>query len=133
MKNFLILAALCFSFAIPAFSQQGADAPASKEDVEKYLQAVHSHEMMQQMAQAMSKPMHQMVHEQYLKDKDKLPADFEDRLNKIMDNMMKQMPFDEMMAAMIPTYQKHFTTGDMEALTATVLLCVPCWRAQCRC
>lgn len=118
MKNFFILATLCFGLAIPAFSQQGSDAPATKEDVEKYLQAIHSHEMMKQMAEAMSKPMHKMVHEQYLKDKDKLPADFEDRMNKIMDNMMKEMPFDEMMDAMIPTYQKHFTTGDMEALTA---------------
>jgi uncharacterized protein len=66
----------------------------------------------------MSKPMHKMLHEQYLKAKDKLPADFEDRMNKVMDNMMNEMPFDQMMDAMIPTYQKHFTTGDMEALTA---------------
>ena len=118
VKNFLVLATLCFGLAIPAFSQQGSDSPATKEDVEKYLQAIHSHEMMKQMAEAMSKPMHNMVHEQYLKDKDKLPADFEDRMNKVMDNMMKEMPFDQMMDAMIPTYQKHFTTGDMEALTA---------------
>ena len=33
-----------------------------------------------------------------------------------VDDMMKDMPFDEMMQAMVPTYQKHFTKGDLDAL-----------------
>jgi len=28
------------------------------------------------------------------------------------------MPFDEMIQAMVPAYQKHFTKGDMDALVA---------------
>jgi len=72
--------------------------------------------MMLKMMDAMAKPMHQLVHDRYLKEKDKLPADFEARMNKMMDDMMKDMPFDEMMQAMVPTYQKHFTKGDMDAL-----------------
>jgi hypothetical protein len=60
--------------------------------------------------------MQQMNHDRYLKDKDKLPADFEARTNKMMDDMMKDMPFDEMKQAMVPTYQKHFTKGDMDGL-----------------
>jgi hypothetical protein len=71
-----------------------------------------------QMMQAMSKPMHQMIHEQFEKDKDKLPADFEERVNRIMDEMMQSLPFDEMLTAMEPTYEHHFTHGDMVALTA---------------
>jgi hypothetical protein len=94
----------------------GANAPASKEDVERYLQAVHSQDMMRKMMDAMTKSMQQMNHDRYLKDKDKLPADFEARTNKMMDDMMKDMPFDEMMQAMVPTYQKHFTKGDMDGL-----------------
>jgi uncharacterized protein len=35
-----------------------------------------------------------------------------------MDEMMKEMPFDEIIQAMIPAYQKHFTKGDMDALIA---------------
>lgn len=93
-----------------------ADAPATKEDVEAYLALVHSKEMAVNMIAAMTKPMHQMMHEQYLKNKDKLPLDFEARMNKQMDDMMKNMPFDEMLDAMVPSYQKHFTKGDMEAL-----------------
>lgn len=101
-----------------AAQQNPADAPATKEDIQKYLQIMHSREMMLKMVDAMSKPMHQMMHEQYLKDKDNLPADFEARMNKKMDERLKSFPWDEMLDAMVPVYQKHFTKGDVEALMA---------------
>ena len=119
MKRILTIATLCLAFCLTGLAQQNAaDAPATKEDVQKYLDVLHSHDMMEQMIEAMSKPMHQMMHEQYLKEKDKLPADFEARMNAIMDDMMKKMPFDEMMEAMIPSYQKHLTKGEIDALVA---------------
>jgi hypothetical protein len=100
------------------FGQQTtSDTPATKEDVQKYLEVMHSREMMAQMVEAMSKPMHQMIHEQFLKDKDKLPPDFEARMNKTMDDTMKSFPWDEMLQSMVPVYQKHFTKGDISALT----------------
>jgi uncharacterized protein len=70
------------------------------------------------MMAAMAKPMHQMVHDEYVKDKDKLPANFEERTNKTMDDLFQDMPFDEMMQAMVPVYQKHLTKGDIDALVA---------------
>jgi uncharacterized protein len=77
---------------------------------------MHSREMMTKMMEAMSKPMHQMMHEQFLKDKDKLPPDFEQRMNKMMDGYMKNLPVEEMLQAMVPAYQKHLTKGDIDAL-----------------
>ena len=74
--------------------------------------------MMQKMADAMAKPMHQMVHDQFMRDKDKLPPDFDARMNKMMDDMLRDMPWDEMMNAMIPAYQKHLTRGDVNQLIA---------------
>jgi hypothetical protein len=118
VNRFLVAAILCVGFSLNGLAQTSTDAPASKEDVERYFQAVHSHDMMQKMLVAMSKPMQQMAHEQCSKDKDNLPADCEARMNKFMDGMMKQMPFDEMMEAMVPAYQKHFTKSDMDALIA---------------
>jgi hypothetical protein len=117
LTRFFLAVALCSVLTCVGFAQT-ADAPASKEDVERYFHAIHSHEMMQQMIEAMSKPMHKMVHEQFEKDKDKLPADFEARMNKIMDHMMQGMPIDEMMDAMVPTYQNHLTKGDVDSLIA---------------
>jgi hypothetical protein len=79
---------------------------------------MHSHDMMLKMVEAMSAPMHQAAHDQCERDKDKLPADCEERINKLLDGMMKEIPFDQMMQAMVPAYQKHFTKGDMDALIA---------------
>jgi len=118
VNRFLVAAILCIGFSWTALAQTPADAPASKEDVEKYFEATHSHEMMLKMLEAMSKPMRQMAHDQCAKDKENLPADCEARINKARDDMWKQIPFDEMMQAMVPTFQKHFTKGDMDALVA---------------
>jgi uncharacterized protein len=119
MKRIFLALAVCLAFALSGLAQQSpADAPASKEDVQKYLEVMHSREMMTKMIDAMSKPMHQMMHEQYLKDKDKLPADFEERMNKVMDDYMKNLPFEEMLQAMIPAYQKHLTKRDIDGLVA---------------
>ncbi len=118
MKRFFLPALLCLSFCCFALAQQTDDTPATKEDVQRYFDVTHSHEMMQQMVDAMAKPMHQMVHDQYMKDRDKLPADFEEQMNKTMDNMFKDIPWDEMLDSMKPAYQKHLSKGDLEAIIA---------------
>jgi uncharacterized protein len=119
MRRIPLMFLLCLLSCSFGFAQQNpADQPATKEDVEKYLQAMHSHEMMQKMLKSMMGPMHQIVHEQYVRNQDKLPADFEAHMNAYMDDMMTQLPWGEMMDAMIPAYQKHFTKGDLQALTA---------------
>ena len=124
MRNILMIAMLCLAFCLSVLAQEKvttsagpADAPATAEDVQKYLDAMHSHEMMKQMTEAMLQPMHKMMHEQYLKDKDRLPPDFEERMNKVTDDMLQKMPWDEIMQSMVPIYQKHFTKGEMAALT----------------
>jgi uncharacterized protein len=119
MKRVLFAAILCLFLGSGLLAQQGpADAPASREDVERYLQAMHSHEMMHKVADAMAKPLHKMLHDEFLKDKDKLPPDFEPRMTKEMDQMFAQMPWDEMLDAMVPVYQKYLTKGDVDALIA---------------
>jgi len=118
-RRILVLLTFYFALALSLNAQQmGNDAPASKEDIERYLDAIHSHDMMKQIMQAMSKPMHDMVHQQFIKDQDKLPADFEARMTRVVDDMFNNMPFDDMMQAMVPVYQKHFTHGDIQALIA---------------
>ena len=90
MKNFLICTTICCALIDAGRAQQNpADAPPTQADVEKYMQVMHSREMIDQMLDSMSKPMHQMVHETYVKDQDKLPADFETRINRMMDDMLR--------------------------------------------
>ena len=119
MKRILLVILLGLSTGVLSFAQQTAsDAPATKEDILKYLEVMHSRELMKQTVDAMLKPMHQMLHEQYLKDKDKLPPDFEARTTKIMDEWMRSFPWDEVLQSMVPVYQKHFTKGDVNAIVA---------------
>ncbi len=119
MRGFLIAALLCFAFCWTCSAEDASnDAPATREDVQQYFAAVHSHDMMNQMVAAMMKPMHQIIHDQYLKDKEKLPPDFEVQMNALLDDMMKDLPWDEMMDAMVPSYQKHFTKADIAYLTS---------------
>lgn len=118
MKNILTTLVLCLALCAPVLAQNAADQPASKADVERYMEAMHSHQMMDQMVVAMSQPIQKMLHEQYEKNKDRLPADFEERTSKEMEDMLKDIPWDDMLQAMVPAYQKHFTKGDMDSLTA---------------
>src|SRR5258708_26563955 len=101
MNRFLLAAIVCATFGWNGFAQTAADAPASKEDVERYFHAVHSHDMMQKMMEAMSKPMHQMVREQCIKDQDKLPSDCEARIDKMTHDIMIQIAYVQMTHAML--------------------------------
>lgn len=59
----------------------------------------------------------QMIHEQYLKDKNKLPADFEERMNSFLAETLKSFPWQQVLDSMVPVYQKHFSKGDLQALS----------------
>ena len=119
MKRIPLATILCLSTSVVCAGQQTAsDTPATKEDIQKYFEVMHSREMTSKIIDAMLKPMHQMIHEEYLKGKDKLPPDFESRMNKQMDDFMTSFPFDELFQAMAPVYQKHFTKGDIDYFIA---------------
>ncbi len=47
MNRFLTAAILCFGLSLCSFAQTASDAPATKEDIEKYFRAIHAHDMMQ--------------------------------------------------------------------------------------
>lgn len=115
---------LCFLAAVLALSwtslaqTNAADSPATREDVQRYLQVVHSQDMAKKMAGAMSQGMRQLLHQQYLKHKDELPPDYETRMTAMMNDLLNDMPWDDMIQAMAPVYQKHFTKGDIDSLIA---------------
>jgi uncharacterized protein len=119
MKRLLCVAGIVLVLSWTCVAQtSAADSPATKEDVERFLQASHSRDLTKKMAVAMSQGMHQMLHQQYLLHKDELPPDYEARMSTKMDEMLQNMPWDEMMQAMAPVYQKHFTKGDIDNLVA---------------
>jgi hypothetical protein len=118
MKRFLTTITLCLAFGVYGFAQGSDDTPATKEDIQRYFDVMHSRDLINKMMEAMLKPMHQMMHDQYMKDKDKLPADFETRMNRIIDDMLREMPWEEIIQAEMPAFQKHLTKGDIDSIVA---------------
>ena len=115
MKRPALALLACLVFASISFAQQNdANAPASKADIQRYLDAMQTRDMMKSMMQVMTTQMHKIVHEQMQK-KQNLPPEAEERLNKSTDDMVKNFPVDEMLDAIIPVYQKYFTKGDVDA------------------
>ena len=111
----LIILLVC-STGISA-QQSAADAPASKDDVQRYLDVMHRREMMDKMLDQMSKVQRQMIHQQYLNDKDKLPPDFEENMNSFLEKTLRSFPWQQVLDSMVPVYQKHFSKGDLQALS----------------
>jgi hypothetical protein len=119
MKRFLLTTSLFLVFPMVGAAQQSvADTPATKEDVEKYLEVTHSRAMTTQIMDVMAKQVRQMVHQQLAKDLAKLPPDFESRMAKMTDEMLKNFPVNEMIEAMIPVYEKHWTKSDVQVMVA---------------
>lgn len=78
---------------------------------------MHTRELVRSMLEAMRKQMHQTIHAQVSKLPN-LPPDFEERENRLIDETWQDLPLDEMLQAMIPVYEKHFTKGDIDGLVA---------------
>src|SRR6202142_1894536 len=116
MKRAALGLVVVLIMASVSFGQQNpTDAPASKEDIQRYLDAMHTREMVKSMMETMTKQMHKMTHEM-LQKQSNVPADFEARENKTLDDMFKDFPIDELIDAMIPVYKKHMENNDVNVL-----------------
>ncbi len=118
MKRSALLLITCLLLSSASFAQQNpADVPASKEDIEKYLDIMHSRDMMKNLMDAMSKQVRQRLKERLEKEPGMTPEK-EDRAIKMETDIFSNLPIDEMINVMIPIYQKHFTKGDIDGLVA---------------
>jgi uncharacterized protein len=119
MKRVFLALTACLIVSLPGIAQQSpADSPATKEDIERYLEVTHSRDMMKQMMDVMAKSIREMAHDQLSKDRASLPPDAEARMNKRTDELLRSLPIEEMLQAMIPVYQKHWTKGDVDNMIA---------------
>jgi uncharacterized protein len=106
---------LVVAIGLPCAAQTADTDPATKDDVILFFRTMHSHDMIEKIMQVQSQTMQQMFRDQLAKDKS-IPPDFDARWSKMMDELIKGLPLDEMTEAMIPAYQKYFTRGDIAAM-----------------
>src|SRR5271169_885520 len=118
MKSLLVVILLCVGSATVCVAQQPpADQPASKADIDRYYQAMHVRELMKSTMEVVFKQMRQTMRDE-LQKVPNLPPDAEEKMNKMYDDLLKNAPLDDILDAMEPVYQKHFTKGDIDSLIA---------------
>ena len=118
MKRSALLLIACLLLGSVSFARRNpADAPASKADIEKYLDATQTRERVKTIMDLVSKQMHKNLIERLQKDPGTTPEQM-DHTSKMADNILEQLPIDEMIDAMVPVYQKHLTKGNINDILA---------------
>jgi hypothetical protein len=115
MKVFWIVA-LCLAVSGPVLAQSADSEPPSRDDVILYLRTMRSHDMLQRTMEVQAASTQQLFHDMLVKENGSVPADFDTHFKKAMDDLIKGMPADEIVQAMIPAYQNHFTKAEIEAM-----------------
>jgi hypothetical protein len=114
----LLMATLCLALSVPGLAQTSGTDAATRDDIILYLRTMHSHDLMQRTIEVQFQSMQQLMHDQIQQEKGAVPADFDAHMKKMMDELRKGMPLDEITNAMIPAYQNHFTRSDIQAMNA---------------
>jgi hypothetical protein len=121
MNQKLLVAASIPLFLFLAAAQESmpsaADAPASKEDIQKLFEVMQIHQQMRQVMDALTKQQSAMVHETLKKRYPQTSAERIARADGLIQETMKDMPMDAMLDDMIPIYQRHFSKTDIAAMT----------------
>ena len=114
----LLMATLCLALSAPGLAQSADNDSATKDDIILYLRTMHSHDLMQRTIEVQFQSIEQLMHDQILQEKGTVPAEFDAHMKKMMDELRKGLPIDQITDAMIPAYQNHFTRSDIQAMNA---------------
>ena len=122
MKRKSLLAAFIPMFLLLAGAQESptpvADTtPAVKEDVQRLFEVMQIHQQMRQVMDSVIQQESTMMHDTLKKRYPKMSADKIARADNMMKETMKDVPVDAILEDMIPIYQRHFSKGDIDAMT----------------
>jgi uncharacterized protein len=92
-------------------------APAAKEDIQKLFEVMQIHQQMRLVMDSVMKQQSVMMHDTLKKRYPQVSAEKIARADRMMQETMKDMPMDAMLDDMIPIYQRHFSKGDIDAMT----------------
>jgi hypothetical protein len=114
-----ILLLSTFLFGSFAFAQK-PDDPATKEDVQKLFDLTGSRKtfdgimgvMRQQLPALSESALQKSCPNATSKQKEEMSS----HMLEEMDKMFRTMPYDELIAATMPSYQSHFTHGEIQEL-----------------
>jgi uncharacterized protein len=96
---------------------QAPDSAATREDVLKLFDIMHVHDQMRLIVDATIKQQRSVMHDMMKRQFPRTTEEELAHLDELMDNMVKDMPLDDMLNDMIPIYQKHLSRGDVDAMS----------------
>jgi hypothetical protein len=110
IMKFRWILALCFALTLPVVAQSADNEPASCDEVILHLRTMHSHDMMKRVLEVQSPSMQKVMQDQLLKDKGSLPPDYQTRMAKWMDDLIRNMPVvREETEAVVPMLSKYLS------------------------
>jgi hypothetical protein len=121
MKRWLaIILCLAFLHIGTALAQETGDH-ATKEDVQKMFDVMHSRKQFDAIMDVMKQQLPALTKGVMAKQLPNATPEETARLNEFVNaqtqRMFEGMPFDDLMQVMMPAYQHHFTHGEIQEVT----------------
>jgi hypothetical protein len=117
ISGLVLFLAVAFA-SVWAQQQPSTDVPATKEDVEKLFATLHIRDQMRNIMEISAKQSMQMAHESLKKKVPDISQKDLDRMDAMVDRVLKDFDSDGMLDDMIPVYERHLTKTDVAAMTA---------------
>jgi hypothetical protein len=115
MRTFLFAAFLCLALNVNGLAEQPADARSpAQEDLKA--QIARTRQDLQQTLDSLSNQLRQNMRG-FQKGRERLPADFEARINAMAEDLKNTIRTDELTRAITTIYRKHFSKEDLRAIT----------------
>jgi hypothetical protein len=120
MKKVLAVALFLMLALAPALAQDAAsdNTPATKEDIDALFVTMHIREQMRNMMDLMAKQSKQMGMDSLKKKMPDISQKDLDRMDAMMDRVLKDFDVNGMIDDMVPVYQRHLTRADVAAMAA---------------
>jgi|ERR1039458_3950256 hypothetical protein len=120
MKRWLaVILCLVFLPIEAALAQQPGD-PATKEDVQMLFDVMHSRERFKPFMDAIKQALPAMTNEAIANQLPNATPDESAKVNEFMNlqsqKLFDSIPYDDLIEAMVPIYQRHFTHGEIQEI-----------------
>jgi len=116
MHRFLAVLLLLTTSALA--QQTGVDTPATRDDVLQLFSVMNIKQQMRAIMDSMMQQQKSLVHDMARRKNPNVTTEELGRVDRIMDESVKDFPIEGILDDMVPVYQKHLTSADVSAMSA---------------
>jgi uncharacterized protein len=112
----IVLSIFLLSAAVVLAQEPAPDTPATRQDVLQLFSVMQINQQMHTMMDAMMKQQKSLVHDTARRKNPSITQQELNRLDRMMDETVKDFPVEGMLDDMVPVYQKHLSKTDVAAM-----------------